>query len=261
MEVTMKKTAFLITTMLTLGSTAYGGGDIIPVAEAVIDESPVTEKWEFRLSPYGWLAGFKGDVAGVPGFPPAYVDISPSDAFDDSEIALMGMFEGKKNGKGFLIDFMYSDSKSEDAVAGAITLTSRTKTTVISGAYLHELYNHEQTVLDAFAGIRYWDIDSHLSLIGPGLGHTESWIDPLIGIKGRTALGDTAFYASGGVAMGGFGMNSELFYDLNANLGYQWSDSIGTTIGYRLYDLDYDNDGFVYDVRQEGWMLGLTWSF
>lgn len=247
--------------MLTLGSTAYGGGDITPIVEPVIDESSVHEKWEFRLSPYGWLAGFKGDVAGVPGSPPAYVDISPSDALDDSEIALMGMFEGKKNGKGFLIDFMYSDSKSEDAVAGTVTLTSGTKTTVVSGAYLHELYNQEQTVLDAIFGIRYWNIDSHLSLIGAGAGHTESWVDPLIGIKGRTALGDTDFYISGGVSMGGFGVNSELFYDLNANLGYQWSDSIGTTIGCRLYDLDYDNDGFVYDVRQEGLILGLTWSF
>jgi len=257
----MKRTAFLITTVIGLSGNAYAGGDVAPASEPVIDQVPVASEWEFRLSPYAWLAGFKGYVAGVPGFPPAYVDISPSDAFDDSEIALMGMFEGKKNGKGFLMDFMYSDTKSEDAIAGPITLTSRTKTTIVSGAYLHELYNEDQSVVDVFGGIRYWNIDSHLSLGGPGAGHTESWVDPMIGIKGRTALGDTDFYVSGGVSLGGFGMNSELFYDLNANLGYKWSDSIGTTVGYRLYDLDYDNDGFVYDVRQEGWILGLTWSF
>ena len=116
-------------------------------------------------------------------------------------------------------------------------------------------------MIDAFGGIRYWHIDSHLSLIGPGAGHTESWVDPMIGIKGRTALGDTSFYTSAGASIGGFGMNSDLFYDLNVNFGYQWNDAIGTTIGYRLYDLDYENDGFVYDVRQEGWILGLTWSF
>jgi len=257
----MKRTAFLVTTLFALASNTYGGGDIAPVEPVV--ETPVIEEshWDFRLSPYAWLAGFKGDVAGIPGLPPASVDISPSDAFDDSEIAVMAMFEGKKNGKGFLMDFMYSDTESEDAIAGSITLTSRTKTTVVSGAYLHEVYNHENTVIDAFVGIRYWDIDSHLSLIGPGVGHTESWVDPLVGIKGRTALGDTNFYTSAGVSLGGFGMNSDHFYDLNANLGYQWSKSIGTTIGYRLYDLDYENDGFIYDVRQQGWVIGLTWSF
>jgi len=256
----MKRTALLITTLVGLSGNAYAGGDIAPV-EPVIEEAPVASAWEFRLSPYGWFAGFKGDVAGIPGFPPAYVDISPSEALEDSELAVMAMFEGKKNSKGFLVDFMYSDTESEDAIAGSVTLTSRTKTTIVTGAYLHELYNDDKCVVDAFGGIRYWHIDSHLSLIGPGAGHTESWIDPMIGIKGRTALGDTDFYASAGASLGGFGMNSDLFYDVNVNLGYQWSDSIGTTIGYRLYDLDYENDGFIYDVRQQGWVIGLTWSF
>ena len=257
----MKRTSLLLTTIICLSNHAYAGGDITPEVEPVIEEAPVASEWKFRLSPYGWFAGFKGDVAGIPGFPPTYVDISPSEALEDSELAVMAMFEGKKDGRGFLIDFMYSDTKSEDAIAGPITLTSRTKTTIVSDAYLHELYNEDQSVVDAFGGIRYWNIDSHLSLIGPGAGHTESWVDPLVGIKGRTALGDTNFYTSAGVSLGGFGMNSDLFYDLNINLGYQWSDSIGTTIGYRLYDLDYEDDGFVYDVRQEGWVIGLTWSF
>lgn len=257
----MKKELFVMTIMFTFGSNAFGGGNIAPVSEPVIEEVPVTDEWNFRLSPYAWFAGFKGDVAGIPGFDPTRVDISPSDALEDSEVALMAMFEAKKNGQGLFVDFMYSDIKSDEAIAGSITLTSRTKTTIVTGAYLHELYNNEQSVIDAFAGIRYWDIDTHLSLIGPGIGHTESWVDPLIGIKGRTSLGDSKYYMSAGAGIGGFGMNSDLFYDVNVNLGYQWSDSIGTTIGYRLYDLDYENDGFVYDVRQEGWVLGLTWSF
>lgn len=264
----MKKITYLLIAILALGHVAHAGGDIVPVVEPVIEETPISSsQWDFRLSPYGWFAGFKGDVAGIPGFDPTYVDISPSDAFDDSEIAVMAMFEGKKNGKGFLVDFMYSDTKSEEAIAaGPLSLTSQTKTTILTGAYLHEIYNEERSVVDAFVGVRYWKIDSYLALNG-GLGiippgdHVESWVDPLVGIKGRTALGDTKFYASAGAAIGGFGMNSELFYDLNANFGYLWSDSIGTTIGYRLYDLDYDNDGFVYDVRQEGWVLGLTWAF
>ncbi len=261
MENNLKKTALSLICILALGHTAYAGGDIVPVVEPVIEEQPVANEWEFRLSPYGGIAGFKGDVAGIPGLPPTSIDISPSDALDDSEIALMAMFEGKKNGKGFLMDFMYSDTKSEDPIAGNLILKSRTKTTIISGAYLHEIYNNEQSVVDVFAGVRYWEIDSHLSFLGPGLGHTESWVDPFIAIKGRTTLGDTRYYVTGGAAIGGFGMNADLFYDLSAHLGYQWSDSIGTSIGYRMYDLDYENDGFVHDVRQEGWLFGLTWAF
>lgn len=259
------KATLSIVSILALSGLAFAGGDIAPVEPVV--ETPVVEEssWEFRLSPYAWIAGFKGDVAGIPGLPPTYVDISPSDALDDTDSSWMGMFQGKKNGKGFFMDFLYSNLESENAIgegpAGPIILTSKTKTTIFSASYLHEIYNNKQSIVDVFAGARYWNIDSHLSLGGPGVGNTEAWFDPLIGIKGNTVLGDSKFFVSGGAAIGGFGVNSELFYDLNAYLGYQWTKSFSTSIGYRIYDLDYENDGFVYDVRQEGFVIGFTRSF
>lgn len=267
----MKKTAFSLMSILALSHFTYAGGNIAPTVEPLVETSVVEDSsWEFRLSPYIWFAGLEGDVASIPGLPTMPIEVSPSDALEDTETSLMLMFEAKKNGKGFFMDVFYSDVQSEETLIEVsnrrLVLNSTTKTTMVSGAYLHELYNEEQSVIDLFAGVRYWNIDSHLSLSG-GLGilppgdHEESWVDPLIGIKGRTTLGDTKFYVAGGAAIGGFGVGSDLFYDLNANLGYQWSESIGTTVGYRLYDLDYEDDGFVYDVTQQGWMIGLTWAF
>ena len=267
----MKRTAFSLIAILALSHLTYAGGDIVPMEEPIV-ETPVVEDsgWDFRLSPYIWFAGLEGDVASIPGLAAMPIDVSASDALEDTEASLMLMFEAKKNGKGFFMDVFYSDVQSEETLIESndrrLVLNSTTKTTMVSGAYLHEVYNKEQNVVDVFAGLRYWNIDSHLSLSG-GLGllppgdHKESWVDPLIGIKGRTTLGDTKFYVAGGASIGGFGVGSDLFYDLNANLGYQWSKSIGTTVGYRMYDLDYENDGFVYDVRQEGWIIGLTWAF
>ena len=266
----MKKTAFSLMTILALSHLTYAGGDIAPMEEPIVETSVVDNGWEFRLSPYAWLAGFEGDVASIPGAAVIPIDISSSDALSDTEASFMAMFEAKKNGKGFLIDFLYSDLQSEETLLEGINLglNSTSKTTIFSGAYLHEIYNQDQSVVDVFVGARYWEIDTHLAFSG-GLGilagrsieHTESWVDPLIGIKGRTSLGDTSFYVAGGVAIGGFGVGSDFFYDANANLGYQWSESIGTTVGYRIYDLDYEDDGFIYDVRQQGWIFGLTWAF
>lgn len=28
-----------------------------------------------------------------------------------------------------------------------------------------------------------------------------------------------------------------------------------------MYDADYEDDGFSYDVKQDGWQVGLTWNF
>lgn len=169
-----------------------------------------------------------------------------------------------------LVDALYSDLQSDTDLIPEINLTlkSTSKTSIFSTAYMYEPYKKEQTVVDVFAGARYWKIDTELEF-GGGLGflqgkrvrHSESWFDPLIGVKARTALGDSQFYVSGGVAAGGFGVGSDSFYDITTNIGYQWSKTIGTSLGYRMFDLDYEDDWFVYDVKQEGWLLGLTWAF
>ncbi len=44
-------------------------------------------------------------------------------------------------------------------------------------------------------------------------------------------------------------------------LGYQWTPAIGTMIGYRYLDVDYENDGFLYDIAQGSPVIGLTWQF
>jgi len=196
----MKKTVLSLVSVLALSQVAYAGGDIEVQEEEVIvvEES----SWEFRLSPYAWFAGFKGDVASVPSIAdsPVYVDISASDAFSDTEASLAFVFEGKKGKHGFLTDFLYSDMRANTALVDGVpvTLDSVSKTTLFSAAYMYELYNSERAVVDVYGGARYWQIDTDLSLnvIIPTIGHKESWIDPLIGIRGRTALGDTRFYAT-----------------------------------------------------------------
>jgi hypothetical protein len=149
-------------------------------------------------------------------------------------------------------------------------MKATSKNTLVTLAYQYELYRKEQTILDVLAGARYWSIDTTLEfggglgvVIPPGtvLNHEESWVDPAIGIKGSTPIAGSNFYVEGFAGVGGFGVGSDMFYDLNLNIGYQWNKAIGTGIGYRLYDVDYDKDDFLYDVKQQGWLIGLTWAF
>jgi hypothetical protein len=229
------------------------------------------EEWRFRLSPYLWFAGLEGDVATVPPLPTAPIDISPSDALDDTQASLMVIFEAKKGRHGGYLDFLYTDVESDDELVPQpinLVLRSRTKSTIFTLAYEYELYNREGTVIDLLAGGRYWSVDSKLSfrgglglLAGRSLSNDESWVDPVLGVKARAPLGDSRFYIAGGAGIGGFGVGSDHFYELSLSAGYQWTDAIGTALGYRMFDVDYEDDGFVYDVRQQGWQLGLTWAF
>jgi hypothetical protein len=74
-------------------------------------------------------------------------------------------------------------------------------------------------------------------------------------------LGESQFYLSGGFVFGGFGVGSDFMGDGLINLGYQWKKGLATVVGYRYLDVDYEHDGFLYDVLQDGFVLGLTWRF
>ena len=252
----MKRQVVLLFFMVLL----LGGGHVL-----------ADDSWQFRLSPYLWFAGLKGDVGTIPPLPTAPVDISASEAIEDTEASLMLILDAKKGRHGFFTDLIYTDVQSDEELVPqpiGLMMKSTSKTTIFSLAYQYELFGQDQTVVDLLAGARYWAIDSELKfkgglglLAGKKLSNDESWFDPALGVKGRAPLGNSKLYVEGGAGVGGFGVGSDLFYEISANIGYQWNKSIGTVLGYRMFDVDYEDDGYVYDVKQQGWQVGLTWSF
>jgi hypothetical protein len=228
------------------------------------------DQWEFQLAPYAWLAGQNGKVATLPGLPPADIDI---DFYDDiwGNINLAGMLvgEARKGGYGLFMDIVYTDIEMEDPTPYGVlysAVDTRTKSWIVSVAGLYRLVDHQNRFLDAIAGVRYWSVDTDLTLKAGllperSVSNSEDWFDPLIGLKGMSALGNSKFFISAGLGIGGFGTGSDLFWDASINLGYQWTKGFSTTLGYRYLDVDYEKDDFLYDVAQDGITLGLSWRF
>jgi len=242
------------------------------IASAVLPTAASAEdQWAFRITPYLWFAGIKGDVSTIPGAPVTPIEVSASDALKDTQAAYMGLFEAKKGKHGGFIDYVYTDVESDTTVVPDpinLTLKSVSKSTIASAGYSYEFYNKDRASAGAFLGARYWKVDTYLEF-GGGLGvlagrnirNAESWVDPMIGIRGTTALGGSNFFVSGILGAGGFGVGSDHFYDASLHLGYQWSKLLGTTLGYRLFDVKYEDGSFLYDVRQDGWLLGISFAF
>jgi outer membrane autotransporter protein len=82
----------------------------------------------------------------------------------------------------------------------------------------------------------------------------DSWVDPLIGLRGRLNL-NKAFYLTAETDVGGFGLGSDIACQAYAALGCQVTRSIYTEIGYRyLYD-DYRDESandFLYQLSLHG---------
>jgi hypothetical protein len=86
---------------------------------------------------------------------------------------------------------------------------------------------------------------------------SESWIDPLVGFRGRLNLTDKFYLAARG-DIGGFGVGSELAWNVFGSLGYQWTERFSTELGYRHLSMDYNNNGFIFDADMSGLFLGMT---
>jgi len=225
--------------------------------------------WQFHLAPYAWLAGQNGTVSTFPLLPPADVDVDFwDDIFGNINGALFLVGEARQGRFGVFMDIAYVDIESDNATPGPYfsSVVSATESWIVTATGLYRMVENPGTLVDLVAGIRYWSVDSTLKL-RPGMlsGRTasnkEDWVDPLIGLKGIASLGDSKFFLSGGFAIGGFGAGSDFMWDASINLGYQWTETFSTTIGYRYLDVDYEDDGFLYDVAQDGPTLGLSWCF
>ena len=237
---------------------------------AVADENE-EKKWQFHIAPYAWLAGQNGTVATLPGLPPADIDI---DFWDDIAGNINGALfligEAKKGRWGLFMDIAYVDieiEEEDDQLAPLFSsVKSGTESWIVSAAGVYQLVETPRAFLDLFAGVRYWSVDSTLEL-GEGalpsrkVSNKEDWYDPLVGLKGLAYLGESKFFISGGLAIGGFGAGSDFMWDAQAHLGYRWTRTFSTTLGYRYLDVDYEQDDFLYDIAQDGPVLGLSWRF
>lgn len=234
-----------------------------------ISAENMDDQWQFQVATYGWLAGQKGTVKTYNYLPEVDIDI---DFWDDVagniNGALFLLGEIRKGSFGIVTDLAYMDIEMENATPGALfsTVSSRSESWLITPAAFYRLSGRETYFLDLLVGFRFWAVESTLAFSGGLLpeqetNNSKNWVDPLVGVKGLSALGNSNFFISGAALIGGFGAGSDLMWDVGLNLGYKWGEMFSTTIGYRYMDVDFEDGGFIYDVSQDGPTIGLSWRF
>ena len=245
---------------------------VAPAAAADLlapEQAEVTTEsgWTFAFAPYLWAAGMEGDI-GQFGLPEVHVDLSFLDILDHFDVGIMGVGEARHDRFGFLTDLMYiklsadSEVDPKGPINADVRLSSETFT--LLGAAEYRLIDEEGGSLDALAGARVWwvstDLDYSGVVINASASDSETWVDPIIGFRGRLNLSPDFFLTSWGM-IGGFGVSSDFTWDVMGGLGYEASDSISLVAGYRGLGVDYDNNGFVFDVVQHGPILGAVFRF
>jgi opacity protein-like surface antigen len=117
--------------------------------------------------------------------------------------------------------------------------------------------------IDVLGGIRVWHVSTELDFGAGILPATQiqgsrNWVDGIAGLRGRAALSKKIF-VTGKFDLGGGGSN--FTWQLFAGAGYNVNPKIALIFGYRVLDVDYDKNNFVYDMNQRGPIVGLGFKF
>lgn len=233
--------------------------------ETAIPQTVDQDKWQFQFSPYFWLAGLHG-TGGV-GNRTTTVDESFSDVFDALNFAFMGTFEARKGRFISLTDLQYVSVSDEKATPGPLfsTVDAGFKTFVFDQEVGYRLYDDPDkgAAIDVVGGARVWRVKTDFEF-GAGIlpatriEGSRSWVDAVGGLRGKMALSQKVFL-TGKFDLGGGGSN--FTWQVFAGGGYNINSKIALIFGYRVLDVDYNKDNFVYDMNQRGPIVGLGFKF
>ncbi|EHK77960.1 hypothetical protein SM0020_10910 [Sinorhizobium meliloti CCNWSX0020] len=253
-----------------------------PVGAAdVAEESPPLDVvygdagWTFSIAPYFWAASLKGDIA-VRGRQPFDADIPFRDIFDNLRFGGMIVGEAHNGTWGVFADLIYLDIEVDKSltrtIAGVpVSLSGSLDTTSVTATLMGEyrVLAQPSATLDLMAGARIWSVDNELDIAlsagGPPLAafsgsDRQTWVDPMLGVKGRVDL-SSSWHLTGWGMIGGFGVASDFSWDVLGAIGYQWTQSLSIVGGYRAVGVDYSRDGFTFDVIEHGPILGAVIRF
>jgi len=222
------------------------------------------DSWRFEIAPYFIAASMSGDV-GVKGLSQG-VTVSFSNILDNLDFGAMGYASAGKGAWTLMLDVIYMKLKKNGTVGiqGATPTQSELEQTVVESMISYRVPT-EQNV-DVYAGVRYYDLGVSLAVDDSTvLSPSQSWADPIVGLRARWDFGNkpTGWSAIFVGDVGGFGIGSEISYQIFPAAGYRFSRVVSAFLGYRYIYVDYLNsdDEFLYDMGTGGPMAGVGFTF
>lgn len=234
---------------------------VTPDAEVV-----TTNGWTFTVAPYFWAAGLSGDTSQF-GSPVVEIDASFSDILDDLDFGAMAIAEARYGRYSIFGDLMYIKISSARGTPRGIVATSvdvGSETFAGLAGVGYSVFDSDAARLDIVGGVRVWSVDTDISftggiLDGVSVSDGATWADAMAGFRGNYSFTPN-IYLTGWSLVGAGG--ADVDWDVAAALGYRFNEHISAVAGYRALGVDYSNDdGFLFDVVEQGPILGLAIRF
>jgi hypothetical protein len=221
------------------------------------------QEWQFAVTPYAWLAGMSGKVKNGAAAGSKF-DVSFGEIFDHLSFPpLMLAGEARYGRLGITADVMFMVLKSDLETRNILFNDGSVKMSSVTASFggNYRVLELSAVSLDVGAGARLWHFSNEVKL-NPGIlaGRKETFdqtfIDPILSLRADlrlaegwsvTALGD----------LGGFGLSSDLTWQVLGTVNYQATRWMELRLGYRHMAVDRKK----VDFDLSGPILGATFRF
>ena len=242
----------------------------IPIAvAAVLSSGPsrAADDWEFFFAPYLLTPWISGDAAiGRAGAP---IDVTPGDILDALNAGGMVRFEARHK-SGFGASFDYAFMKLGQGASSSVGSIDADIFQGVLEAYATYRFDRGETIFDAYAGVRNWNIDVDLTITtGPLAGTVNrggNWTDPVIGLRWQRRL-NPKWRIMAQADVGGFGVASDFSWNVMGGFAYDRWENTSIFLMYRALSVDYETgvsgtpSYFKYDTVTQGPVVGVGFRF
>jgi len=258
----------LICTSVYLGLLFFAS--VNPVSAQSAD---TTKKWNFLVEPYlmfPYMDGETGIQTGIGENLVVPVDANPGDIFSKLKLGAMLYLEASTDKWAITSDFVYMKLK-QDVTPGTLIESGdvTAKQMIWEAAGLYRVLPY----LEVGAGGRLNAVETGLDVrrnVFPAgteeITGSESatWFDPVIITRLTADIDDKWLFQFRG-DVGGFGVGSELTWQLQGYAGYRFSKLFQLTAGYRIISTDYTKGEqpkqFLFDIDEFGPCLRFGFNF
>ena len=241
---------------------------VILISNTVLGQDTVKKEWSYKVEPYGMFPNMSGKSA-LGNLPELNVEIESSQIFENLQMGAMLYLEASNEKWNINSDLLYMD------IGKGLTNTPFINNGEISAkqlgwevAGLYKIRPWFEAGIGGLLNSIKMELNVNRNTF-EGLENvkrenSQTWLDPMLIAVVKNAPGKKIIYSFRG-EIGGFGIGSDLAWQLQAYAGYRFSELFQIQGGYRIISLDYENgsgsDRFLYDVNTYGPVVKFGFNF
>ena len=234
--------------------------------------STYPKKFNFSIMPYAWFASIGGTVGQFDG---ETYGFNKGFTFDGLHMYAAFLGKIKYDRWSFVFDISYVNYKNFGTVSNNPNLPKEISANTTAKQAVFDLFiaylfpsKSKKTMVDIYGGGRLWNLDLEATVIRPdgtqntAPGYSNTWLDPVLGVNAEFVLdskGKWGAWTKGDI--GGFGVNSQMTWQLNAGLAYMLSPNVPLTLGFKYLGVNYYKNNLNWTVNEYGPTLGIGYRY